>query len=129
MDHRALIPGDVPVDPTWAFDGWDVEVFLDADTGFAVGSPYGFAVTQTYQPKTLEDSSHVIQAGELSSQNCSARSKRRPELRRLSTTGAVMSCCWPEVMTTADDSWSPRPTASAHQSSASADSSDSEGMM
>ena len=68
VDHRALIPGDVPVDPTWAFDGWDVEVFLDADTGFEVGSPYGFAVTQTYQPKTLEDSSHVIQAGELSSQ-------------------------------------------------------------
>lgn len=65
---RAPLPGGEEAEPTWAVDGWDVDVLLDGDTGFAAGAPYGVAVTQTYQPTTPEDATFVLQVGDLSTQ-------------------------------------------------------------
>ncbi|MGV2982717.1 PA2928 family protein [Microbacterium sp. AGC85] len=68
VESRAPVPGGGRIDPTWAAAGWDVDVLLDADTGFAAGWPYGFAVTQTYQPASRGDAPYAIEAGDLSSQ-------------------------------------------------------------
>ena len=68
MSFWAPLPGGEEIEPTWAVDGWDVDVLLDIETGLAAGSQYGFAVTQTSHPVTPEDATHVLQAGELSTQ-------------------------------------------------------------
>lgn len=64
---RVALPGGEGIEPTWAVDGWNVDVLLDVDTGFAAGASYGFAVTQTNQPESPEDTTHVLQVGDLSS--------------------------------------------------------------
>lgn len=65
--YRAPLPGGDDIEPSWASDGWNVDVLLD-ETGVAAGARYGFVVTQTYQPVSTEDTMYVLQAGELPAQ-------------------------------------------------------------
>lgn len=62
--YRAPLPDDEYVEPAWATPGWDVDVLLEADTGFAAGWQDGFAVTQTYQPDST-DAYYLFQVGDL----------------------------------------------------------------
>lgn len=66
VSYSAPLPGDEKVYAEWASDGWDRDVLLDRESGYAAGSSYGFAVSQVYQPQTSE-STYLFQAGSLAS--------------------------------------------------------------
>ncbi|MDQ0615470.1 hypothetical protein QF046_003111 [Microbacterium sp. W4I4] len=66
LSYSAPLPDDKTVYADWASEGWDSDVLLDAASGYAAGSQYGFAVSQTYEPES-SDASYVFQMGELAS--------------------------------------------------------------
>lgn len=65
VGYNAPLPDGETAVADWATPGWDVDVLLDAETGLAAGAPYGFAISQTYQPEIEHSESHVMQVGDL----------------------------------------------------------------